>query len=239
VVSIFTVDRRHGWQRKHLDYRVLAEGLRVQFYWSVAGVVMENSSRFAHDSFLKRQDLELGWIRNIMRFAGRRADSSGQETSGGGLDLAIREWVGDENSGQIGYYHRKSKERGVRHRRTSQLGVASYVLLVFVAVVLAFFQWDIESPLSNVLVAFMGLLPLIATVRQNYAHRTAEHELIMQYAYMHRIFSNAYRMLLAEKSLDGKREILRALGEAQLDENGQWLLRQRERPLASGQLMQG
>jgi hypothetical protein len=85
----------------------------------------------------------------------------------------------------------------------------------------------------------MGLLPLIATVRQNYAHRTAEHELIMQYAYMHRIFSNAYRMLLAEKSLDGKREILRALGEAQLDENGQWLLRQRERPLASGQLMQG
>ena len=77
LVLMFTwIDRRYAWSRRFQDYRVLAEGLRVQFYWSVAGVVMENPSRFSHDSFLRRQDLELGWIRNVMRFAGRRADSA-------------------------------------------------------------------------------------------------------------------------------------------------------------------
>ena len=29
------------WQRRYLDYRVLAEGLRVQFYWALGGVEME------------------------------------------------------------------------------------------------------------------------------------------------------------------------------------------------------
>lgn len=93
--------------------------------------------------------------------------------------------------------------------------------------------------MSNVLVALMGLLPLIATVRQNYAHRTAEHELLLQYSYMSRILSNSNRLLHVTPEEEGKREILRALGEAMLDENGQWLLRQRERPLGSGQLMGG
>ena len=29
---------KHAWHRKYLDYRALAEGLRVQFYWAAAGV---------------------------------------------------------------------------------------------------------------------------------------------------------------------------------------------------------
>ena len=64
--------KKRGWHRKYLDYRALAEGLRVQFYWAVAGVTNENASKFAHDNFLQTQDPELGWIRNVMRVAGTR-----------------------------------------------------------------------------------------------------------------------------------------------------------------------
>ena len=32
--SIHYVAKRDGWHRKYLDYRTLAEGLRVQFYWA-------------------------------------------------------------------------------------------------------------------------------------------------------------------------------------------------------------
>jgi hypothetical protein len=233
VMGIFFVDRRRGWNRKHLDYRVLAEGLRVQFFWSVAGVQMENPSRFSHDSFLQRQDLELGWIRNIMRFAGRSADADAHDQTGNSVALVTEAWVRD----QMDYYHRKTRESSIQHRRTSALGFAAYMLLLAVALVLAFFQWDIIAPWSNVLVALMGLLPLIATLRQNYAHRTAENENLLQFSYTHRVFANAMRLLEAAEDLTEKRDILRALGEAQLDENGQWLLRQRERPLPSGQLM--
>ena len=68
--------KRSGWNRKYLDYRALAEGLRVQFYWAAAGVTSENESKFTHDNFLQTQDPELGWIRNIMRVAGTRCDAS-------------------------------------------------------------------------------------------------------------------------------------------------------------------
>jgi len=233
TLVISYVDRNRGWHRKHLDYRVLAEGLRVQCFWSLAGVLMENPSRFSHDSFLKRQDLELGWIRNIMRYAGRSADASAHNQSEADLDLVVDAWV----QHQLSYYDRKTRESGYRHRRTSVLGYASWILVLAVALILAFFQWDIVPPLSNVLVALMGLLPLIATLRQNYAHKTAEHELILQFSYTHRIFSNALRLLETADEVLEKREILRALGEAQLDENGQWLLRQRERPLTGNQMM--
>ncbi len=235
VVMIFFIDRRRGWHRKHLDYRVLAEGLRVQFFWSIAGVLMENPSRFSHDSFLKRQDLELGWIRNIMRYAGRSADAAAHDKSDADIATVVRWWVDH----QMEYYQRKAQDRGLRHLRTRALNASAYALLLIVALVLAFYPWQLQAPWSNVLVALMGLLPLIATLRQNYAHRTAEHELIMQYSYTHRLFANARRLLSTAETLEDKREILRALGEAQLDENGQWLLRQRERPIESSQLMGG
>jgi hypothetical protein len=235
VFAIIFIDGRRGWQRKHVDYRVLAEGLRVQFFWSLAGVMMENLSRFSHDSFLKREDLELGWIRNVMRHAARRADAGPPDQSVDDLQLAIREWVTD----QTDYYERQSRQRRKHHTRTKVLSNASYLLLLAVALVLAFYQWDIEAPWSNVLVALMGLLPLVATLRQNYAHRTAEHELIMQYSYTHRVFANAGRLLEATSDPDVQRDILRAVGEAELDENGRWLFRQRERPLTNSQLMHG
>lgn len=71
-------------------------------------------------------------------------------------------------------------------------------------------------------------------MRQNYAHRTADHELLNQYTYMYRIFSNAHRLRDQAATTEIKREILRALGESALDEEGQWILRQRERPLYYG-----
>jgi hypothetical protein len=58
---------RGAWHRKYLDYRALAEALRVDFYWEVAGVRKEYDGEFAHESFLQKQDVELQWIRNAMR----------------------------------------------------------------------------------------------------------------------------------------------------------------------------
>ena len=46
------------WQDKWQDYRALAEALRVQLYWSVSGVPLA-----AGDSYLRKQDGELGWIK--------------------------------------------------------------------------------------------------------------------------------------------------------------------------------
>jgi hypothetical protein len=111
----------------------------------------------------------------------------------------------------------------------------SFVLVIIVALMLAYLQP--EPPISDVLIAIMGLLPLVAAFRQNYAHRTAEQFLTTQFGYYYRIFSNAHRLLQGADQLEVKRDILRGLGEAALDESGQWILRQRERPTAGGSVM--
>ena len=74
-------------------------------------------------------------------------------------------------------------------------------------------------------------------MRQNYAHRTAERELITQFGYQYRIFANALRLLDRTEDLGRRREILLALGESALEEHGQWIMRQRDRPMA-GQVLQ-
>jgi len=84
------ISRRGAWHRRYLDYRALAEGLRVQFYWAVAGVVSESESKFAHDNFLQTQDPELGWIRNVMRVAGTRCDVK-PHANPAGLEYVLQE----------------------------------------------------------------------------------------------------------------------------------------------------
>ena len=77
------VANRGAWHRKYLDYRTLAEGLRVQFYWAAGGVTTGTVSKFAHDTFLQMQDPDLGWIRNVMRVAGTECDVAPQPRPGG------------------------------------------------------------------------------------------------------------------------------------------------------------
>ena len=121
---------------------------------------------------------------------------------------------------------------------TSALVFATFGVGVTVAIIFAVFQAEIAAPWSNMLVALMGLLPFLAAVRQSYANSTAEREDFVQFGYMYRIFFNADRLLNSARTVDGRRDILRALGEAALEEHGQWMLRQRERP-AAGRVLQG
>lgn len=236
---IFKLAERGGWHRKYLDYRALAEGLRVQFYWAAAGVKGDKHSKYAHDNFLQKQDVELGWIRNVMRVAGHGGVDRMRGTTVGGLEFAVREWVGgdpDGPEGQLGYYVRKIDER-IRHSRlTETIGTACLWSGIAVTVVLASSSDRLSESYSSALIVLMGILPLIAAVREAYAQKRAEKELIKQYVFMSRIFRNARRKLVEAEDDDQRRQILRALGNACLDEHAEWILIHRDRPLEHGSL---
>ncbi len=235
AAGLQTLGQRRGWHRKYLDYRTLAEGLRVQFYWAVAGVANENVSKFAHDNFLQTQDSELGWIRNVMRVAGTRCDVQPNKAQAG-LDFVLGEWIGDEDSGQLGYFAKKAVERIARNRLTERLGRLS--LLTSVAVVLSFVVMGSGMPeawISPLTVA-MGTLLLLYGIRQGYGYATAEKDLIKQYQFMHRIFRNARLRLDKTDDPVEQRLILRALGGSALDEHAEWLLMHRDRSVDQGEI---
>ncbi|MEJ0008422.1 MAG: hypothetical protein WDM77_19190 [Steroidobacteraceae bacterium] len=82
--------RRLDAQGRYLDYRALAEGLRVQFYWRLAGLTDNASS-----SYLRKQLDELRWIREALRATGAVPPPLSARA-----DLALKCWI----HGQADYY---------------------------------------------------------------------------------------------------------------------------------------
>ena len=235
AMAVHALGKRRAWHRKYLDYRTLAEGLRVQFYWAAAGVGAGTRSKYTHDNFLQTQDPDLGWIRNVMRVAGTECDASDYREAAG-LEFTLREWLGEPNSGQIGYFRRKGDEKVRRFRRTERMAKlafwAGFAAIAFFILMSA----ELESVLRDPLVVLMGVMLLSVGIRQSYGDSIADAELIKQYEFMFRIFKNARRRIDASTSDEEKRRVLRVLGEAALGEHSQWLLMHRERSLEQGEI---
>ena len=226
--------KRKSWHRKYLDYRTLAEGLRVQFYLSAAGITGDSESKFTHDNFLQTQDPELGWIRNVMRVAGTRCDAD-RVVSQEGLEFTLKEWIGDRESGQLGYYRRKAAQWIKRNRNTERLSMLSLATSV-VVILLIIFGGTFGETYIDPLFVIMGATLLAYGVRQGYAQSTAEKELIKQYEFMLRVFHNAKRRLDVAEDDNERQQILRALGGSCLDEHAEWILMHRDRSIDQNEI---
>jgi len=235
ATAVHAIGNRHSWHRKYLDYRTLAEGLRVQLYWAAGGVNTGNKSKYTHDTFLQTQDPDLGWIRNVMRVAGTECDAT-DYSEPAGLEFTLREWLGDEDSGQLGYFRRKGGERVQRFRRTERMAQLAFWIGFAMITLFIFMSAELEALMQAAVVVMMGVVLLLVGVRQSYSFSVADAELIKQYEFMYRIFSNAKRRIDATDSDDEKRRILRVLGDAALGEHAQWILMYRERSLEQGEI---
>lgn len=227
--------RRREWHRKYIDYRALAEGLRVQAYWRRAGIGAADPGAFAYDNFMQKQDIELGWIRNVMRAAGIRGMDD--PILPGALDAVISEWIGDAGAeGQLAYYGRKAEQRSRARHRTHRLSLALLLIVAALGVVLAIFHDGLGEHPAGYLMSAMGVLAIVAATRESYAFRRADRELIRQYRYMHGIFATARRKIDADDDPGARRAVLHALGDAALAEHAEWALLHRERPPEAGKL---
>jgi hypothetical protein len=230
------IGRRREWHRKYLDYRALAEGLRVQLYWNLAGVVETQSAVFAYDNFLQKQDVDLGWIRHVMRSASLWRDRT-LAPDQGWVAWVIGQWVGrSAGEGQFAYYSRKSVQQAESYRRTTRLSALSLWAGILIASALAVAAERISVDARHVLLILTGVLPLMAGVRDAYSHKRAERELIKQYRFMSKVFSNAGRLLEGNADPAFQRRVLKAVGNAALEEHAEWILMHRERPLEHGGL---
>jgi len=190
------------------------------------------SAEFAYDNFLQKQDVDLEWIRHVMRNVSL-ARSRDNVPDDAWVDWVIEQWVGDESgqTGQLAYYQRKEMEKAARYRLTTNLGRIALAVGILIAIVLAVAGTDLSENQKNTLLVLMGLFPLIAGVRDAYSHKRAEKELIKQYRFMGGILANAKHLLDGSNDLETRRRVLRALGTAALEEDAEWILMHRERPL--------
>ncbi len=217
---------RRDVQGRYLDYRALAEGLRVQFYWRLAGLHDSASS-----SYLRKQADELRWIREALRAAAALPPPDTAHP-----ELAIEHWVG----GQADYYADRAQSQGHRLHRLERrsrffLGaglIATSLLVVFWS------QLETLPTWHRWIVVLMGFAPIAAALWETYAERLGLRTQVNQYARFAGIFTRAKRFA---QRLDGHPELhdrhhalialLRELGREALMENGDWVLLLRERPI--------
>jgi len=211
--------------------------LRVQLYWNLAGVVDSSSVGFAYDNFLQTQDVDLGWIRHVMRQASINR-VRGKSADPAWVKWVIEEWIGEpvKGQGQLAYYSRKQMYNTSRFRRTQILGNLCLWVGITIAVLL-YLQGSGGSGVTRQwLLVLMGALPLVAGIWDAYSHKKAEKELIKQYGFMSRVFEKARKLVDGSDDIVFQRQVLKALGQAALDEGAEWLLMHRERPLEHGRL---
>jgi len=231
---------RRNWQRRYLDYRALAEGLRVEYYWELSGVRAQFEGEFAHESFLQNQDVELEWIRAAMRAVSLRCALQPPVALPNGFAHTFAAWVGDPDpvngSGQLFYY----RQRALALARRQQVaeGIARAMLiggLVLGAVLACAAAAALRAPsplppaVHNLMLWSLALLTVYGAIFEIYLGEKADRALIRQYRYMDSLFSFAAREMRSARSSADKLEILRSLGHACLAEHAQWILAHRDK----------
>lgn len=242
-VAGFLLSRWARWKslhRKYLDYRVLAEALRVEFFWERAGVRRRARGELAHEAFLQRQDEKLDWILIVIRTVSLQLAARRTGIAAGGLDEAVRDWVGDANlksgTGQLRYYHamiwRYRRRLGFLHliEVASLAGGFLLALAFFAERVLDSARFaPLPGNVRELLLWALTLLPAFAAIFDTYMHQKADRTLLRQYRHMFGLFTVAARELREARGDAQKRAILRSLGHACLAEHAQWVLAFRDK----------
>jgi hypothetical protein len=232
---LFVKTRRY--QDRYLDYRALAEGLRVQYYWQVAGV-----SDSAADRYMHHQRDELDWIRNALRQCEMTVSSRAAPDSAT-LNKTLQEWV----TGQHEYFKRsiateersmQRMERWIRSLIGAGLVAASVLIIVLLVDISAVRRWRsaFEHPglERGIFLIVMALPAAAAALLHGYAEKRALASHIKRYRRIQVIYANARRRLenhLRNGDLTAAQTVLRELGSEALEENGEWVILHRDRPL--------
>ncbi len=215
---------RLGYQARYLDYRALAEGLRVQFFWKLADI-----QESVADYYLRKQKSELEWIRNAVRSCMTETCADKKDPrplpDPERLKLVLKHWVED----QANYFSRAAhRDHEKLHRQERKV-----TLLFGAALTLAVVQIVIGVP-SNTIILFVAVMPVAAALMQHYLEKNAYAEHKRQYTRMSIFYHRAKEhltQLIENGKLHEAQSFLAELGREALVENGDWILTHRDRPL--------
>lgn len=214
----------HNSEAQYMDWRALAEGLRVQTYWHAAGI-----DECASNYYLNNQRDELDWIRHAIRNVTVNTAASTNEAN---IDWVKQRWLDDQLS-----FFLKSKSSVTRKKQklrswkiisrclfgAGAFATAALLLGPFINLTATALPW-----LSLV----AAILFVLAAVCRNHANLMAYEEDANRYQKMGSLFERAIQLLEQHQQKDdtpSARNILQAIGKEALAENGEWLLLHRQR----------
>lgn len=218
---------------QHEDYRAMAEGLRVKFFWKLAGI-----TESVADHYLGKQRSELDWIRNGFRGWNvaegcqdpEKPDSSDPDDQRNRLGFVRKYWIDD----QQGYFRRAAERKVNYHECIDRLGLICIGGVVVLGMVLLFLPSSKYECYFNPLAIALEALLAAAALLHHFNNRLAYAEHAKQYHRMDSLFAHGSDLLgqfLERQDYKNARICVNKVGDEALTENGDWLLLRRERPL--------
>lgn len=202
------------------DYRALAEGMRVQFFWHLAGV-----NECVADHFLARQKAGLGWVRNALRFFHLELLVASSITTD---EARLRQKVAEEHwvRSQRDWFQRKQDlmQRRIRRMRRSALLFFSLGLAMGGLLMGNHLRPFVPDEFAWVLRFLMAALPVFAGLIRFYMEITGIEETCEQYERIIPVYERAISMLESRDRRPSKGEVFFQLGREALAEHGDWLL---------------
>jgi len=212
--AIYLTVARRKYQTRYLDYRALAEALRVQIFWQLSGI-----NKSVADFYSRKHREELEWIRISIRALCTYNWVADQVN----LELVKRYWVDNQRR----YFQKRAEKSRKRHRNAKRAANALFVLGLITGLFLLPFSH--EPWLEKILIILMVLFPAMGAAAGGYSEKMGFDFHAKQFETMERIFTRAKEALKAEP--ERSKEILRELGKAALEENSDWVMLHRERPV--------
>jgi hypothetical protein len=259
IFLIFLYARWGRHQERFLDYRALAEALRVAVYWRLVGIGLRPSDvkvdalggstvdadtvGVLADAYPIKQPSELAWVKISLRTLELldRAEGVAHERV---LDLVChgivrRCWV----FGQYVFFRR----RGFQHNRVAEvLETWASIFLMMTAFLLVPLLLLVASgkignytffpglDLHTAVLLLSGLLPGSAAALTAYSERLALKAQARQYDRMRVLFERAYELLperIDATTASLVRAVYRELGIEAMRENAEWVAVYRQRPI--------
>jgi hypothetical protein len=241
-MPMYLINRRAkkgDYHSKHLDYRALAEGLRIQIFWHIAALREPVAKHY-----LRKQRSELDWIRDAISTWNIPMESVHGKPE---FELVQKHWVDDQRN-----YFRKAAvrnqekveayEKWVRNLFT-WTGVLTAVLVVLVLAehwithaLIPIFGHEgsvtVFEYVRDLLMVLIVVFPGAAATLDGYSEKLAFAEQAKQYQRMRDLYEGAAIQLtqsLQQTNHEQAHRVIQELGEEALAENGDWVLIHRER----------
>jgi len=237
---------RKNFDNKFYDYRALAEGLRVFFFWKICGWEGDIS-----EYYLRKYDGEINWISigitsvSLTQIHPDRVLD--EDTLQERIKKTFRLWILDQKE----YFSRKSEEKVIAVKRMKTVTILFFFLAmisVFGFLVLQMYYISRVDPGQN----FLDMRPLSSWMMyhyillavdtfiafgasfSSYIYAMAFTEESKQYKKMSALFFRGERVLsryINDGNWRAAYGIIIEMGLEALDEGGDWLLTKRSRPI--------
>jgi hypothetical protein len=255
VIFVFFLRARSGQhQERYLDYRALAEALRVAVYWKLLGIGSgyidaKTAPRHHHavvkvtplgiiaDAYPIKQPNELAWVKICLRTLERldkpQLSAADPKFDPTGHAIARRFWV----RGQYQYFKRQQLREESLADLLETVSATLLAISPFVLAPLLIFgllpHWG-ALDLEHVAIIVIGVLPGIAAALTGYCERLAYKAKARHYDRMRVLFERACLLLperIDEKSAPLAAALYGELGTEAMKENAEWVAIYRQRPI--------